>query len=89
MKKEITNEDQSVDSLVVEYAKRNAKKEIASMFAECRKSQGITQNELAKMTGVSRTNITRFENGTYNPSVDMMVKIAMALGMKLDIKLKK
>jgi transcriptional regulator with XRE-family HTH domain len=40
---------------------------------------------LAERAGVSRTNITRFENGKYNPSVEMMVRIAMALDAELDI----
>ena len=47
----------------------------------------MTQAELARRAGVPRTNITRFEGGSYNPSLEMMVRIAAALGMKLQIEL--
>lgn len=59
---------------------------IIQKYVQCRKRLNITQGELAKKAGMSRTNITRFESGTYNPSLEMMVKIALALGMKLDIE---
>ncbi|HIX97926.1 helix-turn-helix transcriptional regulator [Faecalicatena contorta] len=42
---------------------------------------------MAKRAGVPRTNITRFESGAYNPSLEMLVKPASALGMTLQIKL--
>lgn len=38
---------------------------------------------MARRAGVPRTDITRFEGGTYNPSLEMMVRIAAALGMEL------
>ena len=53
----------------------------------CRKAKKMTQSELAQITGISQPNITRFESGNYNPSLEMMVRIAYALDMKLDIKL--
>ena len=51
------------------------------------KKLGMTQAELARRSGVPRTNITRFEGGSYNPSLEMMVRIAAALEMKLQIEL--
>lgn len=64
-----------------------AKNTLAKMYAECRKSKRITQEELAKRAGISRTNITRFEGGDYNPSVEMLVKIANAMDMNVNIQL--
>ena len=49
----------------------------------------MTQAELAKRAGISRTNITRFESGNYNLSLEMMVRIAAALGMTLQVQLMK
>lgn len=43
---------------------------------ELRKSQKITQEELAKMCGVSRQTIISLENGKYNPSILLAHKIA-------------
>lgn len=56
-------------------------------YISYRKELGMTQAELARRAGVPRTNITRFESGSYNPSLEMMVRIAAALGMKLQIEL--
>ena len=49
----------------------------------------MTQEELARRSGISRPNIARFESGNYNPSLEMMVRIAAALGMRLQISMEK
>ena len=56
-------------------------------YVRCRKMQGMTQAELARRAGVPRSNITRFESGSYNPSLEMLVRIAAALGMTLQLRL--
>ena len=40
----------------------------------------MTQEQLAKAVGVSRTTITEIENGNANPSVAKAKKIAAVLG---------
>ena len=72
---------------IIETNQNKAKNTLAKMYAECRKSKRITQEELAKRAGISRTNITRFEGGDYNPSVEMLVKIANAMDMNVNIQL--
>ena len=54
-------------------------------FVKLRKSKGITQEELSNITGIARPNIARIENGSYNPTIDMCVRLAAGLGMKLEI----
>ncbi len=44
-----------------------------------RKEKGFSQEELAKILDVSRVSITRYENGTREPDLDMISKIADAL----------
>jgi len=39
----------------------------------------MTQEQLAKKVGISRTMITEIENGNANPSVDVAKKIAAVL----------
>ena len=58
------------------------------MNSAYRKEKGMTQADLVKRAGIPRTNITRFESGNYNPSLEMMVKVALALGVKLEVNLK-
>jgi len=44
------------------------------------RSNNLTQEQLAKMVGISRTMITEIENGNANPSVEVAKKIATVLG---------
>lgn len=44
------------------------------------RSNNLTQEQLAKMVGISRTMITEIENGNANPSVEVAKKIAAVLG---------
>lgn len=43
-------------------------------------SHNMTQEQLAKKVGISRTMITEIENGNANPSVEVAKKIAAVLG---------
>ena len=47
-----------------------------------RQEAGITQKELAKMSGVARQTINSVENGKYNPSLLLAYKITILLGFK-------
>ena len=60
---------------------------IAENIRKERRRLGMTQAELAKRTGIPRSNITRFESGSYNPSLELLVRIAAALGMNLQVQL--
>ena len=50
------------------------------IYKQYRKELGLTQSELGKRAGISQPNITRFESGNYNPSLEFLVKIAGAMG---------
>lgn len=43
-------------------------------------SNNLTQEHLAKLTGISRTMVTEIENGNANPSVEVAKRIASVLG---------
>jgi putative transcriptional regulator len=53
-------------------------------MAELRARHGITQEELAKVTGVRRETIVHLERGRYNPSLLLAHRIALALQSKID-----
>ena len=57
-------------------------------FVTLRKQAGVTQEELSRRTGISRPNIARMENGSYNPTVEMLVRMAAGIGKKVDIRFK-
>ena len=49
-----------------------------------RKAMGITQAELAKMTGVSRMNIQRYETGYRQPILENAIAISKALSIPIE-----
>ena len=73
--------------IVIEVEQKSVRQSVIEQYVRSRKMQEITQAELAKRAGVPRCNITRFESGNYNPSLEMMVRIAEALGMTLQVQL--
>ena len=50
------------------------------------KSQNMTQKELAERTGINQADISKLENGTRNPSVNLLKRLADGLGMVLKIE---
>ena len=53
---------------------------------DARKSTGITQKQLAEITGVAQGDISKLENGSANPSLRTLQRLAAGMGMKLKIK---
>ena len=72
----------------IEYEKLRPRYEAISLLLKARKEQNITQEELAKRIGTQKSNISRFENGSCNPSLDFLAKAAQALGKELRIELR-
>ena len=73
--------------IIIEVEQRDTRHSVIDQYVQCRKLQGMTQAELAKRAGIPRSNITRFESGNYNPSLEQLVRIAAALGMMLQVQL--
>ena len=51
---------------------------------EIRRQRGIKQEELAEAMKVSRQTISSLENGRYNPSVILAIKLARYFEMKVE-----
>ena len=52
---------------------------------EARTSQHMTQKELSERTGIAQTEISRLENGTRNPSIKLLQRLADGMGMVLNV----
>lgn len=61
---------------------------IISNIVEIRLEKGLSQMELAKRTGMHRSNICRIESGRQNISIDTLIRIFDALGKNILIELK-
>lgn len=66
--------------------KESERRRIGLRIAELRKAKGLTQAQLAEKTGFSQSNIGRIETGKYSVGLDVLAKIADALGAKVEIK---
>ena len=51
---------------------------------EKRKAQGLTQQQLAVLLGVSRQTIISLESGKYNPSILLAHRIAQTFGVRIE-----
>ncbi len=60
--------------------------EIREIFARnlrhFRQTQGLSQEELAHRADIDRTYISSLERGIYSPSIEVLDRIATALGIK-------
>ena len=52
-----------------------------------RAAKDLSQDELAKLCGVSRQTISAIEKGDYNPTINLCIAICKALDKTLDIPL--
>ena len=52
-----------------------------------RKEKNLTQKGLAELIGTKQSNISRLESGNYNPSLDLLIKIAQAMDKKLEVRI--
>ena len=73
--------------ILIEVQQKDVRNHVIEQYVKCRKEKKMTQEQLAQRTGISRPNISRFESGNYNPSLEMMVRIAEALEMNLNMTL--
>lgn len=53
---------------------------------DARHEKGITQKELSERTGIAQGDISKLENGSANPSVKTLKRVAAALGKKVKIE---
>ena len=68
-----------------EYEALGPQYKIINAVIAARTQKNMTQAELAERSDTKQSNISRFESGNYNPSVEFLQKIAKALGKQLDI----
>ena len=69
-----------------EYDALQPEYDLIQAMIDARTSQNITQKELSKITGITQADISRIENGTRNPSLAMVKRIADGLGMQLRLE---
>ena len=69
-----------------EYNKLAPEFAIIQAMIDARISKHITQKDLSEITGITQADISRIENGTRNPSIAMVQRLANGLGIELKLQ---
>lgn len=69
-----------------EYEAIQPEMNVIRAIVDARTSQNMTQKELAERTGINQADISKLENGTRNPSVNLLKRLAEGMGMALKIE---
>ena len=65
--------------------KNNNRERIGSKLRQIRESKGISQLRLAELAGVNRITVLKIEGGKFNPSLDLINRLAAPLGARLEL----
>lgn len=60
--------------------------QIIDTLIKARKAKKITQKQLSELTGIAQGDISKLENGSANPSIKTLQRLANGLGMMLKIE---
>lgn len=69
-----------------EWEKTELEYQIIEAIITAREEKNITQKELAEMTGITQSDISKLENGNANPSLQTLKKLANGLGMAIKLE---
>ena len=83
---EMLSEEMKNDEFRKEYEAIQPELDVIRAMVDARNSVNMTQKELSERTGISQADISKIENGTRNPSLSMMKRLAQGLGMQLKLE---
>ena len=83
---EALNDQMKDEAFKKEYEALAPEYEIISSLIDARKSCNITQKQLAETTGIAQSDISKIENGSGNPTLKLLKRLADGLGMNLKVE---
>ncbi len=69
-----------------EYEDIQPEMDVIRAIVDARTAQNLTQKELSKRTGINQADVSKLENGTRNPTVSLLKRLAEGMGMELRIQ---
>ena len=84
--RETLNEQLQDPEFKAEWDTLEPERQIMRAIIEGRDERDLTQKQLAEVTGIAQADISRFENGTGNPSLRTLKRLAEGLGMSLKVE---
>ena len=83
---EFLNEQLQDDEFRKEWEDIQPEIDVIRAMVDARISQNLTQKELAERTGINQADISKLENGTRNPSLKLLKRLADGMGMNLKLE---
>ena len=80
------NEQMQNEEFRKEYEAIQPEMDVIRAIVEARISQNLTQKELFERSGINQADISKIENGTRNPSLNLLKRLADGMGMSLKIE---
>lgn len=80
------NEQLQDDEFRKEWEDIQPEMDVIRAIVDARISQNLTQKELADRTGIDQADISKLENGTRNPSLKLLKRLADGMGMTLKLE---
>ena len=84
--KEFKSEQMKNPEFAKEYHSMQPEMDVIRAIVDARASQNLTQKQLAERTGIDQADISKLENGTRNPSINLLKRLADGMGMALKIE---
>lgn len=84
--KQYKDEQMKNEKFANEYEAIQPELDVIRAIVDARTSQNMTQKELAERTGIDQADISKLENGTRNPSINLLKRLADGMGMVLKIE---
>lgn len=69
-----------------EYDNLQPEFDVIRAIVDARVSQNLTQKQLAERSGINQADISKLENGTRNPSINLLKRLADGMDMALKIE---
>ena len=83
---DILNEQLKDINFKKEYEDIQPEMDVIRAIVDAGTAQNLTQKELSKRTGINQADISKLENGTRNPTVSLLKRLAEGMGMELRIQ---
>lgn len=80
------NEQMNNPEFAQEYNAVQPEMDAIHSMIKARKSQNLTQKQLAELVGIDQGDISKLENGLRNPTIQLLKRIADSMNMTLKIE---
>ena len=83
---DMLNKQLQDDEFKKEFEAIQPEMDVIRALVDARISQNLTQKELAERSGINQADISKIENGTRNPSLNLLKRLADGMGLRLKIE---